>query len=207
MNKVHQTCWFVPFPVGGIGKPPAPARGRKGRRRVAERGGRDRGVSAFGGYSGQAFSPAGDKGRFVLPPAFRKAVRESSGGNRILCLAAHDRFDCLIGFGLSRKEQLNAQLEREEERAIRLGLHDFDRDVRAQQLFGFEQLPFDDSGRFVMPDHLRDLGKVGDGLYFQGAGDFFFIWNPDELARMGPEWKGAQAACAKLLAAARKGGA
>ncbi|WP_086616991.1 division/cell wall cluster transcriptional repressor MraZ [Erythrobacter tepidarius] len=164
-------------------------------------------MSAFGGYSGQAFSPAGDKGRFVLPPAFRKAVRESSGGNRILCLAAHDRFDCLIGFGLSRKEQLNAQLEREEERAIRLGLHDFDRDVRAQQLFGFEQLPFDDSGRFVMPDHLRDLGKVGDGLYFQGAGDFFFIWNPDELARMGPEWKGAQAACAKLLAAARKGGA
>jgi MraZ protein len=164
-------------------------------------------VAAFGGYSGQAYSPAGDKGRFVLPAAFRKAVRESSGDNRILCLAAHDRFDCLIGFGLSRVAQLHAQLDREEERAIRLGLHDFDRDVRAQQLFGFEQLPFDDSGRFVMPEHLRDLGKIGDGLYFQGAGDFFFIWNPDELARMGPEWKGAQAACARLRAAARKGAA
>lgn len=164
-------------------------------------------MSAFGGYSGQAYSPSGDKGRFVLPPAFRKAVKESSGGNRILCLAAHDRFDCLIGFGLSRTDKLNQQLEREEERAIRLSLADFDRDVRAQQLFGFEQLPFDDSGRFIMPEHLRDLGKVGDGLYFQGAGDFFFVWNPVELARMDPAWKGAQAACAKLIAAASKGAA
>jgi MraZ protein len=163
-------------------------------------------VSGFGGYSGQAFSPAGDKGRFVLPSAFRKAVKESSDG-RILCLAAHDRFACLVGFGLSRTAKLDAQLEREEERAIRLGLADFDRDVRAQQLFGFEQLPFDESGRFVMPEHLRDLGNVGEGLYFQGAGDFFFVWNPDELDRMGPEWKGAQAACAKLVAAAKKGAA
>lgn len=161
-------------------------------------------MSAFGGYSGQAFSPAGDKGRFVLPPAFRKAVKDSSGG-RILCLAAHDRFDCLVGFGLSRTEKLDAQLEREEERAIRLQQPDFDREVRAQQLFGFEQLPFDESGRFVMPEHLRDLGKVEGGLYFQGAGDFFFIWNPAELALMGAEWKGAQASCAKLVAAAKKG--
>lgn len=164
-------------------------------------------MSAFGGYSGQAYSPAGDKGRFVLPPAFRKAVKDSSGGSRTLCLAAHDRFDCLIGFGLSRTEKLNEQLEREEERAIRLGLADFDRDVRAQQLFGFEQLPFDDSGRFVMPEHLKDLGKIGDGLYFQGAGDFFFVWNPVQLAEMGNEWKGAQASCTKLVAAARKGAA
>jgi MraZ protein len=161
-------------------------------------------VSAFAGYNGQAYSPAGDKGRFVLPPAFRKAVKDASGGAKTLCLAAHDRFDCLIGFGLSRYAKLEAQLDREEERAIRLGLSEFDREVRAQQLFGFEQLPFDDSGRFIMPDHLRDLGKVGDGLYFQGAGDFFFIWNPEELGRMDAAWKGAQASCAKLVAAARK---
>lgn len=142
----------------------------------------------------------------MLPPAFRKAVKESSGGNRTLCLAAHDRFDCLIGFGLSHVDKLGEQLDREEERAIRLGIHDFDRDVRAAQLFGFEQLPFDDSGRFVMPEHLKELGKVTDGLYFQAAGDRFFLWAPAELKTMGPEWKGAQAACAKLIATAKKGG-
>ena len=153
---------------------------------------------SFGGYSGQAYSPAGAKSRFVLPPLFRKAVKESSGG-RILCLAKHDRWNCLIGFGLSRKDELEAQLDREEERAIRLA-QDFDRDLRAMQLFGFVELPFDDSGRFVMPDHLRTLGRVEDGLYFQGAGRFFTIWNPEELAHMGSEWESAQAACANLVA-------
>ena len=167
---------------------------------------------AIGGtYSGYAYSPAGDKGRFVLPPAFRKAVKESSGGSKTLCLAAHEKFDCLIAFGLSRIEKLQKKLEDEQERAIRMGDDTFDYDTRAQQLFGFEQIPFDDSGRFVMPDYLRDLGQVEDGLFFQGGGDFILIWNPEELARMGTAYKAAQAACRKQLAeaaakAAKKGG-
>lgn len=156
---------------------------------------------SFGGYSGQAFSPAGDKGRFVLPPLLRKAVRDSSAG-RVLCLAKHDRWNCLIGFGLSRKDELEAQLDREEDRAIKLE-KDFDRDLRAMQLFGFVEVPFDDSGRFVMPEHLRSLGCVGDGLYFHGGGRFFTIWNPDELAQMGSEWESAQAACVNLMEESR----
>lgn len=154
----------------------------------------------FGGYSGQAYSPAGDKGRYVLPPLFRKAVKESSEG-RTLCLMKHDKWNCLVGFGTSRKAELEDQLDREEERNIRLG-KDFDRDTRASQLFGFQELPFDDSGRFVMPDHLKLLGKVEDGLYFQGGGRFFTLWNPEELAKMGDEWAGAKAACASFLSEA-----
>lgn len=157
-------------------------------------------MSAFEGYNGQAFSPAGDKGRFVLPPAFRKAVKDSGEGKKTLCLAVHDKFDCLIGFGLSRISELHAKLDKEEERAIQMKDLDWERDVRAQQLFGFEQLPFDDSGRFVMPEHLRDLGNVGDGLYFHGAGEFFFVWNPEELGRMDRSFRGAQVTCKKLMA-------
>mgnify|MGYP006304381369 FL=1 len=163
-------------------------------------------MAGFSGYNGQAFSPAGDKGRFVLPPTFRKAVKESSGGTKTLCLAVHDIYDCLVGFGLSRMDELHEQLDKEEERAIRLGLTDFDPDVRAQQLFGFEQIPFDDSGRFVMPEHLKDLGKVDDALYFHGAGKFFFVWNPAELARMDASFRGAQATCRSLMAKAKGGG-
>ncbi|PZO71622.1 MAG: division/cell wall cluster transcriptional repressor MraZ [Pelagerythrobacter marensis] len=147
-------------------------------------------------YNGQAFSPVGDKGRFVLPPAFRKAVRDSSDG-RILCLAKHDRWPCLVGFGLSRLPELEQQLDREERLAIELG-RDFDRDARSLALYGFEQVPFDESGRFVMPDYLAKLGRIADGLYFQGAGRFFTIWNPAELAKMGDGWESAQAACASL---------
>ncbi|PZT88898.1 MAG: division/cell wall cluster transcriptional repressor MraZ [Citromicrobium sp.] len=152
----------------------------------------------FGGYSGQAYSPAGDKGRFVLPPLFRKAVKDSSDG-RVLCLMKHPTWNCLVGFGLSRKEELEAQLDREEDRATALG-KDFDRDTRASQLFGFQELPFDDSGRFVMPDHLRTLGNVDEGLFFQGGGRFFTLWNPAELKKMGDEWAGAKAACDSFLA-------
>lgn len=150
-----------------------------------------------GSYSGQAFSPAGDKGRFVLPPLFRKAVKESSEG-RILCLAKHERWNCLTGFGLSRRIELEAQLDREENIAIERD-RDFDRDLRAMQLFGFVEVPFDESGRFVMPDHLASLANIEDGLYFQGAGRFFTIWNPAELAAMGEGWESAQAACRNLV--------
>lgn len=151
----------------------------------------------FAGFSGQAYSPAGDKGRFVLPPLFRKAVRDSSDG-RVLCLVKHERWNCLTGFGLSRKLELEAQLDREEEMSIRLN-RDFDRDTRASQLFSFTEVPFDDSGRFVMPDHLRSLANIGDGLYFQGAGRFFTMWNPASLQEMGADWDAAKAACANLM--------
>lgn len=150
------------------------------------------------GYSGQGFSLRGEKGRFVLPPSFRKAVKESSEG-RVLCLAKHERWNCLTGFGLSRRAELETQIDREEERAIRLG-RDFDRDLRASQLYGFIEVPFDESGRFIMPDFLADLGHLDGGVYFQGAGNFFTMWNPQQLYAMGEGWEGAQAACKMLEA-------
>ena len=158
----------------------------------------------FGGFSGQAFTPAGDKGRFVLPPLMRKAVKESSDG-RVLCLAKHDRWNCLTGFGLSRKVELEAQLDREEEMAFKFG-RDFDRETRSMQLNSFIELPFDESGRFVMPDYLRDLADIGDGLFFQGAGRFFTLWNPAELMRMGDDWAASKAACQALVAEAEAKG-
>ncbi|UIP06493.1 division/cell wall cluster transcriptional repressor MraZ [Erythrobacter sp. SDW2] len=155
---------------------------------------------AFTGYSGQAYSPAGDKGRFVLPPLFRKAVKESSG-SRILCINKHDRWTCLSGFGLSRKEELERQLDREEEMAFKFG-REFDRETRGFQLNAFEEIPFDDSGRFVMPAYLRELANVEDGLFFLGGGRFFTMWTPSELYKMGDEWAAAKAACKALVAEA-----
>lgn len=155
----------------------------------------------FAGYSGQAFSPAGDKGRFVLPPLFRKAVKESSNG-KVLCLTGHDRWNCLVGFGTSRRFEFETQLDREEEMAFKFG-REFDRETRSSQLNGFAEIPFDDSGRFVMPEYLRGLGDIEDGIFFQGGGRFFTLWNPVELARMGDDWATAKAACRALVAEAQ----
>ena len=150
-------------------------------------------------YSGQGFSLQRDKGRFVLPPAFRKTVKESSGGRPVLCLAKHDRWSCLTGFGLSRREGFEEQLDREEAHAEKTG-GAFDRDMRALQLNGFAEVPFDESGRFVLPTHLPELCAIGDQLYFQGAGQFFVLFAPEEIAKMGPGFEGAQAACRQMQA-------
>ena len=148
-------------------------------------------------YSGQGFSLLRDKNRFVLPPQFRKVVKESSDGKTVLCLAKHDRWNCLTGFGLSRIDDFAAQIDREEALAVQAG-KEFDRDLRSMQLYGFQEVPFDGSGRFVMPEHLAALAKIGDQIYFQGAGAFFTLWAPDELAGMGAGWESAQAACISM---------
>ena len=154
------------------------------------------------GYSGQGFSLRGEKGRYVLPPAFRKTI----GEDQILCIAKHDRWPCLVGFGPERTDSFEAQLDREEANAVARG-QEFDRELRSVQLWGFTEIPFDKSGRFVLPEHLGDLGGLNDAIYFQGAGQFLTLWDPAALYAMGTGWEGAQATCRKLADdAAKKGG-
>lgn len=155
-------------------------------------------------YSGQGFSLLGEKGRFVLPPDFRKAVRDSGKGERVLCLAKHPRWKCLTGFGLGRVEQFEAELDREERNALDRS-QDFDRELRAAQLYGFTQVPFDDSGRFVLPERFFKMGGIEAAIYFQGGGLQFTIWDPRELAKMGQGWEDAQEACLDLAAKAAGG--
>jgi MraZ protein len=152
-------------------------------------------------YSGQGFSLLGEKGRFVLPPDFRKAVRDSGHGERVLCLIKHPRWTCLTGFGLGRTSEFEAELDREERVALERGA-EFDRELRSNQLYGYAKVPFDDSGRFVLPERHFKLGAITTSAYFQGGGKSFTIWNPDELAKMGAGWEDPQAACAELAAQA-----
>ena len=142
-------------------------------------------------YSGQGLSLRGDKDRFVLPPIFRKAVIESSAGKSMVYVAKHHSWDCLIGFGESRRAGL---------------IDEIDRDLRMFQEFDCNEVGFDPSGRHVLPRHLRDLVNITDAVYFQGSGPYFTLWSPDVLAaQAGPQWASAKAACASLLAEGGKG--
>jgi MraZ protein len=155
-------------------------------------------------FSGQGFSLLGEKGRFVLPPDFRKAVRDSGHGERVLCLAKHSRWKCLTGFGLGRVAEFEDELDREERNALDRG-QEFDREERAQQLYGFARVPFDDSGRFILPERFFKLSALTDAAFFQGGGKQFTIWSPDELAKLGTGWEDAQEACLDLAGQARSG--
>ncbi|MBT0669407.1 division/cell wall cluster transcriptional repressor MraZ [Novosphingobium profundi] len=152
-------------------------------------------------YSGQGFSLIRDKKRFVLPNSLRTSVRESSGKD-VLCLAKHPEWKCLVGFGLSRVDEFEKQLDAEEERADRAG-RAFNRDKRAMQLYSFQQVPFDGSGRFVLPEALSGLANVDEQLFFQGVGRFITIWNPEELYALAgdPEMETIVATCRSLAEA------
>lgn len=152
-------------------------------------------------YWGQGFSPRGEKSRFVLPADFRGTVKEASGGQRILCLDKHHKHPCLVGFGLSRAETFADQIAHEERVALERR-EEFDPDMRAAQLFGFLRVSFDDSGRFVLPDHLGEQAAIGDALYFHGGGSHFTVWSPEVLFEMGAGWEAAKATCRALMAEA-----
>ena len=156
-------------------------------------------------YEGQGFSLRGEKSRFVLPPDFRKDF-EAKGDERVLCLGKHERWPCLKAFSKSAVAGFEKILDREEDAALRRN-QDFDRELRGAQLMSFTSIPFDASGRFVMPDHLSGLAGLGDEIYFQAGIPFFTIWAPEKLYAMGPEWTNAQETCRSMAAeAARKKG-
>ena len=138
-------------------------------------------------YNGKGFSLRGEKNRLALPASLRKDVVASSAGERVLCLDSFDDY-----------------LDREEERATRLG-NDFDRDAMSMVLYGYEEVPFDASGRFVLGDDLAEVGNLRDEVFFHGAGDFFTVWSPDELYAMGPQLDLAKASCRRFQADADKG--
>jgi MraZ protein len=71
------------------------------------------------------------------------------------------------------------------------------------QLWSFSEVPFDASGRFVLPEHLAELCGIGEGICFLGGGQFFTLWAPKQLYRMGQGWEGQQAMCRKLEADAK----
>jgi MraZ protein len=148
-------------------------------------------------FHGQGYSLRGEKGRFVLPPSFRKMVKDASEGERVLCLAKHERWPCLTGFGKSRLDEFAEQIDREEAQAVARGV-DYDRDLRGAQLYGFLDVPFDDSGRFVCPEHLAAMAGLDGAAFFNGNGPFFTIWSPEALAGMGQGFEQMQRGCEAL---------
>ena len=145
------------------------------------------------------FRLLGDKGRFVLPPKFRKTLKDSNpGGEKKLYLDMHPYFPCLVGFGEPYKDVLRAEVPADAADAET-------RALRAFQFYSFDAAPFDDSGRFILPERYFKLGNLTDAAFFQGGGKSFTIWNPEELARMGAGWEDAQEACLDLASQARSG--
>ena len=132
-------------------------------------------------FRGHALQAIDGKGRVAVPASLR-AVIERNAGERVLLLGLHPTDLCLTGADTNFSQIDYDRLQRDEARALDNG-RDVDRDNIARAAFGGnEELPFDASGRFILPPFFRDAAQLGDVAFFVGTGERFEIWNPRLLA-------------------------
>lgn len=129
-------------------------------------------------FQGSALNAVDAKGRLSVP-AFVRSVIERRSDARAIVVGAHEVAPCLTAYGRNHARNLWTDLERrrlaEEDRG---GTPD-DHYARARRMFGMtEDVPYDTSGRIVLPPMMRRKGKIEDLALFVGIGGIVEIWNP-----------------------------
>ena len=127
-------------------------------------------------FNGSAINAVDAKGRLSVP-AFIRSVIERRSDARAIIIGVHEVDPCLVAYDRSHARTLYAENERR-----RLGEEDRDPQAhfaRARRTFGVtEEVPYDSSGRIILPPMMRRRGRIEDLALFVGVGGTFEIWNP-----------------------------
>ena len=129
-------------------------------------------------FQGSALNAVDAKGRLSVP-AFVRNVIERRSEARAIVVGAHEVSPCLTAYGRNHARNLWTDLERrrlaEEDRGGTLDEHY----ARARRMFGMtEDVPYDTSGRIILPPMMRRKGRIEDLALFVGVGGIVEIWNP-----------------------------
>jgi MraZ protein len=129
-------------------------------------------------FQGSALNAVDAKGRLSVP-AFVRSVIERRSDARFIVVGAHDIAPCLTAYGRSYARNLYDDMERrrlvDEQKDGALEDHY----ARARRRFGMtEDVPYDPSGRIVLPPMMRRKGGIKDLALFVGVGGTVEIWNP-----------------------------
>ena len=129
-------------------------------------------------FQGSALNAVDAKGR-VSVPAFLRQVIERRGDARTIVLAKHDNFHALSAYDPAYAALKHAKLERLLEKQETDPAAELDYARRTMMAFGAtEEVPYDSSGRIVIPPMMRRKGGIEDLALFIGVGETFQIWNP-----------------------------
>ena len=142
------------------------------------------GVTNRGRYQGDGIGLVDDKGRVAIPAALRQALTANSpkgegktGGTVVI--GAHQSNKCLVAYDPGYVDLLAAKLERREsEHTAADG--ELDYNIKRRAASG-EAVPFDGSGRFIMPRFPRFYAGIGEHAFFYGVLDYIEIWDPKTL--------------------------
>jgi len=134
-------------------------------------------------FQGSALNAVDAKGR-VSVPALLRSVIERRGDARTIVLAKHESFACLSAYDPAYAALKHSKLERlfeKEEGNAAAAL-----DYQQRNLMAFaatEEVPYDSSGRIVLPPMMRRKGQIEDLALYLGTGETFQIWNPRLLLK------------------------
>jgi MraZ protein len=129
-------------------------------------------------FQGSALNAVDAKGR-VSVPAFLRSVIERRGDARALVLAKNDSFPCLSAYDPAYAALKHAKLERLLEKEETDPASELAHARRTMMAFGAtEEVPYDSSGRIIVPPMMRRKGQLDDLALFIGVGETFQIWNP-----------------------------
>ncbi|UUR07747.1 division/cell wall cluster transcriptional repressor MraZ [Sphingomonas glaciei] len=115
-------------------------------------------------------------------PAFLRSIIERRGDARTIVLAKHETFPCLSAYDPAYAALKHSKIERlleknEQEAGAQLA-------YQQSNLMAFavsEEVPYDSTGRILVPTMMRRKGGIGDLALFLGVGETFQIWNPETL--------------------------
>ena len=127
-------------------------------------------------FNGSALNAVDAKGRLSVP-AFIRSVIERRSEAKAIIIGAHEVDPCLTAYDLNYARNLYSENERR--RLNEEGADPHAHFARARRTFGItEEVPYDSSGRIILPPMMRRKGQVEDLALFIGVGETFQIWNP-----------------------------
>ena len=137
-----------------------------------------------GRYQGDGIGLVDDKGRVAIPSALRttlagNAPKANGKDGGTIIIGAHQKNRCLVAYDPGYVDVLADKLDRRE--AEHTGEDgEFDYNIKRRAAQG-EAVPFDGSGRFIMPAFPRFHAGIGGHAFFYGVLDYIEIWDPKTL--------------------------
>lgn len=138
-------------------------------------------------FNGSALTAVDAKGRLSVP-AFIRGVIERRSEARAVVIGAHEVDPCLNAYDRGYARILHAENERRRLNEEASGAEPTAHYARARRTFGLtEEVPYDSSGRIILPPMMRRKGRIEDLALFVGVGGTFEIWNPQLALESGDE--------------------
>lgn len=138
-------------------------------------------MASRGRYQGHGIGLVDDKGRVAIPNTLRttlaaNAPRPDGKDGGTIIIGPHEEQECLVAYDPAYVEVKAAQLDAHEA-AHTAADGSYDYNIQRRAMAG-ESVPFDGSGRFIMPAFPRFHANIGQYAFFFGMNNRIEIWDP-----------------------------